>query len=245
MTLLDADQKIELDDVLGEDTWELFEVIEDSFGIDLGDYRSLCGMSVAELANKVRERTTYPVSEICLSAAAFYRLRRAFVIAIGLPRKEIHPSTQIAKYLPWWRRSRTLWQSIEQSLELKMPNLVPPRWASFVALILPAALMLCLRRFLGLPLSAFMIFAGSVLLTFPAMAALVPAARVLPPTGETFGGLAKIVLARNHAAFASHCGGSSEKDVLLSLRQIVAGEVGVSIEEITPEVRVPQDLNIY
>jgi hypothetical protein len=41
MTLLDAD--VQRDPVLGEDTWELFEVIEDSFGVDLGDYSRSAG----------------------------------------------------------------------------------------------------------------------------------------------------------------------------------------------------------
>jgi hypothetical protein len=48
MTLLDAD--IKPDSVLGEDTWELFEAIECSFGIDLGDYRSHCGRTIRDLA---------------------------------------------------------------------------------------------------------------------------------------------------------------------------------------------------
>jgi hypothetical protein len=37
VTLLDADEKIEPDPILGEDTWELFETVEHSFGVHLGD----------------------------------------------------------------------------------------------------------------------------------------------------------------------------------------------------------------
>jgi hypothetical protein len=69
MTLLDADVKP--NPLLGEDTWELFEVIEDSFGVDLGDYSAVCGMTVSELAEVVSKKANYPAAEKCLSAVAF------------------------------------------------------------------------------------------------------------------------------------------------------------------------------
>ena len=52
MTLLDADEKKELN-TAGEDTWELFEAIEESFGVDLGDYHALAGITVGELAENI------------------------------------------------------------------------------------------------------------------------------------------------------------------------------------------------
>ena len=58
MTLLDAD--IKRDPVLGEDTWDLFETIECSFGIDLGDYRSHCGRTIRDLAADVERIAKYP-----------------------------------------------------------------------------------------------------------------------------------------------------------------------------------------
>jgi hypothetical protein len=101
------------------------------------------------------------------------------------------------------------------------------------------------QSILGIPLNAIAILGGSILLIFPAVIAFIPVARVLPPGSETFGGLAKLVLARNYATFTTQCGGSRESDVLLALRQIVATEVVTRLEEVSPETRIPQDLNIY
>ena len=75
MTLLDAD--VQRDPVLGEDTCELFEAIEDSFGVNLGDYSAICGMTVRELADVVYQKAAYPTQDRCLSAVAFYRIRRS------------------------------------------------------------------------------------------------------------------------------------------------------------------------
>jgi hypothetical protein len=58
MTLLDAD--IKADELLGEDTCELFEAIECSFGINLGDYRSHCGRTIRNLAAEIETLAKYP-----------------------------------------------------------------------------------------------------------------------------------------------------------------------------------------
>jgi hypothetical protein len=75
MTLLDADKD---PSVIGEDTWELFEVIEESFGVKLGNYFELAGITVGRLAERIDIQTAYPPSDGCLSSAVFYQLRRAF-----------------------------------------------------------------------------------------------------------------------------------------------------------------------
>jgi hypothetical protein len=58
--LLDADIIYEQHPVVGEDTFELFETIEDSFGVELGDYRALCGLTITELASEVSKKAGAP-----------------------------------------------------------------------------------------------------------------------------------------------------------------------------------------
>jgi hypothetical protein len=101
-------------------------------------------------------------------------------------------------------------------------------------------------------LSAWWIVSGSfvlILLIFariiPAIEARIPLARVLPEECETFGGLVRVVLARNYAAFASQSGSSCEGGVVKALRQLTATQLGENLEQILPETRIPQDLNIY
>lgn len=102
MTLFSSDEKA----VVGEDTWELFQAVEDSFGVELGDYSGLTGISVGELAKRIDELANYPTEENCLSAAAFYRLRQVLESVCGVPRKTIRPITPLAQLFPWRSRSR-------------------------------------------------------------------------------------------------------------------------------------------
>jgi len=245
VTLLNADEKIERDPLLGEDTWELFESIEDSFSVDLGDYHALCGMTIAQLTDEVSKRTNYPLNDNCLSSASFYRLRRAFAAVLDIPRATIRPSSTVCELLPWMKRSRTRWGLIEDRFGLKLPKLIFPRWALISALVSPVILLICLRFFAGFPINTEAIFIGSILLILPAFFVLIPFARDLPPGGETFGGLTKMVLACNYAAFASQYGNSSESDILTALQQLVATKMVMKLEDITPGMRIPQDLNIY
>jgi hypothetical protein len=249
MTLLDADVKP--DPLLGEDTWELFEVIEDSFGVDLGDYSAVCGMTVSELAEVVSKKANYPAAEKCLSAVAFYRLRRAFGTLFGIPRATIRPATCVSNLLPGKLR-RARWMMLQEHLGLTFPALRFPGWALWLSLVSPPALLISLRLFMGLRLSAGWIVGGSsvlILLTFariiPAVDARIPLARIIPEECETFSGLVKVVLARNYAAFASQGAGSCEGDVLKALRQLAATQLGMGFEKISPEARIPQDLDIY
>jgi len=106
MTLLDAD--IKPDPVLGEDTWDLFETIESSFGIDFGDYRSYCGKTIRELAAEIEALAKYPSADKCLTAVAFYRLRRVLQ-QFGFSRSTIRPVTPLRTLLPWKNR-RKRWQ---------------------------------------------------------------------------------------------------------------------------------------
>jgi len=161
--LLDADEKIELDTVLGEDTFELFETIEDSFGVDLGDYHAFLGMTVRELAAEVNKRADYPDREKCLSAVSFYRLRSAFGTLFDIPRTAIHPATSVSKLLPWRSRG-SRWQILQENLGLTLPRLVLPRLLLYVSLLGPAILLISLRVFWGFPLNATLIIEGSILL---------------------------------------------------------------------------------
>ena len=52
MTLLGAQDQQGSNEV-GEDTWELFESIEQSFGVDLGDYYNLAGEQVVEIGRQI------------------------------------------------------------------------------------------------------------------------------------------------------------------------------------------------
>jgi hypothetical protein len=241
MALLDSD--IKADPVLGEDTWDLFETIESSFGVELGNYHELCGKSIRELADQIEERAGYGSPDKCLTAISFYRLRRT-LMQFGIARKAIRPSTPLHKLVSW-RTRRRRWRLMRENLGLELPALVFPRWALVLALSAPAAVLVSIRAFCGVHISVASIVVWSVLLVIPAFIVSVPLTRTLPPGSQTCGGLSELILAKNYAAFAVRSSGSAKADVLWALRQLVAIEMVMPIEEISPETRVPQDLNIY
>lgn len=249
MTLLDAD--IKQDPVLGEDTWELFELIEDSFGVDFGDYYALYGITVRELAEVIDKKANYPTEEKCLSSVVFYKLRRTLGELFGIPRTAIRPSTSVSELLPWRYRSAR-WKMLQEHLGLTFPSLYFPVWFLLLSLIGPPALFVTLLKFWRPQLGTIWMINGSLLLIFLTFMYIVPAidkrfhlSRILPKGCETFGGLVKIVLARNFDIFASQNGSSGAAGILMSLSQLIAAQVSFDIEKISSETRIPQDLNIY
>jgi hypothetical protein len=244
MTLLDAHEQ-QSEDLVGEDTRELFEAVEESFGVDVGDYGKLAEVSIRELALKVENLAGYSDQNACLSSVAFYKLRRAFEGLSLTPRNSMRPTTPVASLLPWSTR-RIQWASLQEKLgSLTLPNLHAPGWVVLICVGAPVALLLSVRVFLGSQLSGGAIVFCSAVLIFLALRAVVPFfARVIPPDCETLGGLAKAVLARNYADFARVYGSSLESGVLPALRLLVAIKTGTNIENISPELRIPSDLNI-
>lgn len=241
MTLLDTDKDAK---AIGEDTWELFEVIEDSFGVELGDYYELAGITVGQLASRISEQASYAASDRCLSSAAFYRLRKALNSINGVSRIAVRPATSLKKIL-LWRNRRADWNALEIQLGLVLPKLTFPSWLALLCLISPAVGLVSARVFLGVRLSWFEIMGGSFALIISAMVACIPFARGFPPNCETVGALAKSVLSRNYAAFAAKLGSSSEIGVLSALRLLVAIGTGRGLDEVSAETRIPTDLNIY
>lgn len=240
MTLLDAHK---VRSAIGEDTWELFEAIEDSFGVDLGSYYELAGITIGQLAARIKDQASYSPPDRCLTSAAFHQVRRALIDVRGASRKRFRPATPLVSILPWRTRPAD-WQVVEKHLGLTLPKLTFPRWLALVCLLLPAASLIIAKMWSGAALSWVAVAGGSVGLIIPAFLLAVPFARSFPFACETVGGLSKSVLSRNYAAFATKFGGSGEADILPALRLLIATETGRELEEVTVQTRILTDLDI-
>jgi hypothetical protein len=254
MTLLDADVK-KRQRAVGEDTWELLSTIEDSFGITFPDYATVLGKSVRELAEYIAGESEYGKAKGCLSAVIFYRLRRAYSELFDTPRGNIRPATSLDVLLPWSSRGAR-WRKLQQHLGLTFPNLNGPWWLAVgvlslslaIAIASSVALSKAMGAMFGLGLGAGGVVLDSFCLWIAVSAFMMkwsaPLAREFPRDCETFGGLVKVVLARNFAILASQHGDTSEDEIASLLRQLIAVEVGVNSSEITLDTRVPEDLDI-
>lgn len=240
--LLDADQKP--NDVVGENTWELFEAIERSFGVELGDYRDLAGIPISELAERLNDLADYPTREKCLSAVAFYRLRRAVERISVVPAKSIRPATPLREVLPWNNR-RKRWKELEEDTGLTLPRLALSGWSFWLCLLLPGALLIFAKGTYALAIGWPSLLLVSFGLSIFALWSCLPLARAFPASCATVGGLAKSLVALNYSKFAAQDAGSSVSDIEEALLLLTAFGSGLAVSEISPATRIPQDLNIY
>lgn len=246
MTLLDADV-MERSNLVGEDTYDLFAAIEYAFGISFGNYEAMLGSSVLELAERVAKESTYPKADRCLSSVAFYRVRHAFQDLAGVKRSEVRPDTSLAKLLSWGKR-RSVWWSLEEQLALDLPALTVPLWlvASSFTTAVGAVFVLsaAAKALFGSGLNVMTVAILSFLLWILLTRLLLPLGRGIPKGCETFGGLVKMVLARNYSTFASRYGNAPLDQIVALLCQLIALEVGLRPVDVTPDTRIPNDLNI-
>jgi hypothetical protein len=226
---------------LGEDTWELFELIEKSFGVTL-DYATLLGSSIRDIAELIAQQATKPRSEKCLTAAMFYLLRREFVSVLAVPKTSVRPDASLTSLLPWNRR-KTRWLLLEKHLQLELPALRMPAWLFGSTLLLSTGAGLLFWE------TAWKnpVWVGNVTLsTWIALLHLVvPLGRGFPNGCTTVGDLAKLTLGLNYTRLSGRFGSASPVVITTLLIQLIASETGINPDEIAPETRVPQGLNIY
>jgi hypothetical protein len=249
LTLLDADkaQRLEL---FGEDSRALLHVVQESFGIELTTDELVGAETVGMLCDCICGKLKQPLSERCLSAVVFYQLRQSFIILFETQRSMIDPDTLLTELVPWTNR-RGQWRKVQEHLGLVLPDLTWPVWLICLSLLISGSVDALvfprwMRSFTNVGFGADVLGLLCVLLTWGLVLRLLsPLARTFPRSCRTFGDLVRFTLARNYATVASQDGRSSQVEVLLPLRYLVAVQVGKDVKDITPQTRFPEGLNIY
>lgn len=244
MILLEANKDPSL---LGEDTCELFALIEESFGVILGDYRDLIGKNVLEITECIANQSKHQPAEHCLSMTTFHRLRTVFISSFGTQRKMVRSNSDLKELLPWITR-RSRWQTLQKELDLSLPSLVYPSWLACMALVIGLAtgfVVSITDTQHGAVINGLAVVGGFATAVIVAILILMPLARGLPEGCGSFGALTRLSLARNYSVLASEFGSCSKEQLLPLLRQLIAAEVGIDAENIKAETLIPQGLNIY
>jgi hypothetical protein len=246
MVLIEADKTQRLK-LVGEDTCDLLRVIEASFGVKFTEDEFVEAKTIGELAECIFSKLEQPLSEKCLSAVVFYRLRRTFIRLFDTSRANITPETPLRELMPWRDRKRQ-WRRMQEHLRFVLPELRWPLWLVALSLaVVISVFTLGWTRLVSLAGSAagvLTVLGGFLALAF-LLKLLAPLARHFPRSCESFGDLVKLTLARNYAGIASEYGVSSEREVLLLLRQLIAAEESIDVEEILPDTLFPEGLKIY
>lgn len=246
MSLLNADAEQSQDEI-GEDTLDLFLLIQDSFGIEFDEADDIVGKSVAEIARCIQGKSD-SCNQGCLSAATFYLLRHELCSLAALPRHSPRPSAMLSNLLPWSARKK-LWNKLEERTSLCLPPLVFAGWlllGSFITTLAGVyALSAVVNSYTGWHTNWLMIAGWSLGIWVVILFYLQPLARSFPNGCHTFADLVRLTAAHNYSTLSRRFCGSTEREMMVLLTQLIAFQVGIPQENITAQTRVPQDLSIY
>ncbi len=228
---------------MGLDTLELLLETEERFGVSIPDKEASEIRTVGDLHEAVLRKLSVRNSQRCLTAMAFYRLRRALVELLGVRREQVRPDRSVGDVLPWYRR-RQLWPLLASGSGLRMPTLERPEWlreAIMSAAVLTFIAAPVLAAMGGLSVWAvWLLIAIAVALAFCVTRplALVPAGRC-----RTVGDLARAVYGVNAGALAREAGEVNRAETWGMLVGLVSDQLGVRERDITPDSRFIEDLN--
>lgn len=227
---------------MGMDSVELIINVETAFGITISDREATSVVTVADLyAIVLRTMALLPGGK-CRTAKMFYELRRDLGKLGEIPQR-LRPSTPLAQAVPAARR-RAVWRTLAQGKGLKLPALTySPRelaWLWRTAGVMAVAAGICVGILPGLWCGILGGLSGPVLLWLCS-----PWARRHAPRCPTFGDLVRAVTTLNGGLTRSDNGKLlSGHAIWCTLRQVIAESLGVKEEEIRPELRFYEDLNV-
>jgi len=245
---------------MGLDGVELIISTEECFGISIADGEASAVVTVGDLERLVIAKldeiagTEHQGDAVCLSMHTFHRLRRALREILGTERARLRPDTPLAELLPIERR-RALWQSLQNELELRLPGLVRPDWLLQNGLGCLLLIPLVLAVLAGMQViskqQGWLLFALSIACAFVIERYSRPLARHFARGCSTLGDLCETVLAANLQQVRNSAGSARARqgvwnitEVRTVLYSLICEQLGVSREQLGPDVRFVQDLGM-
>lgn len=225
---------------MGLDGVELVIAVEDQFGITIRDAEAQSVRTVGDLLELINSRLAARGTAHCPSVGAFLSVRRLVRDFLSQPALRLRPSTRITSIVPARRRS-DLWAILSDLFGSPARALRRPR-PMRIALIAIS----CVAMGLGfatavvdpkiLPLGIFMAFAVMLCLHI-----VTTPFRIEPPVGlETLGDITRSIAGLSMATTPV----SSACDVLPRVQAIVSEILGVDKDEVVPETRFVEDLDM-
>ncbi len=246
--------------IIGEDTVDLLVPVEKTFGIQFTEDDVIPG-TVGRLCEFVISRLPGDRSSRCVSSVTFYALRRAIIQATGSRRDAITPSAGLVSVLSNGGHRRKEWKTIEKCLALQMPELTFSNGVeaclslAWFAVALAVVILFLPRQFLsplGLPVhigswmgAILLTGIGALILWAITRAALQPLATQIPSECGSVSDLVRLIVVKNYGAIAKRAGGWNDKEVWNALRDLIADEISLDPDKITPETSFPDGLNIF
>ena len=240
---------------MGLDGLELLLDIEEVFDLKISDDEACDVVTAGDLCALVAGKLRAKASQVCLSSAAFYALRRALMAELGVPRAAVRPSRSTASLLPAGQQ-RKAWERLERRLGLSLPRLEHPRWLARSIQAIAASAALTVLVVMGLAVARTLGFASFLccgllvallVYVFSAVGLLKLTgdwASVVPACCVTVRGTAETLLRRNYGKIAARARAFNETEVWQIVRRMVAGKAAVPLDDVTRDARLVKDLGL-
>jgi hypothetical protein len=198
-------------------------------------------LTVGDVYEFILEKTADSTlkSSTCLTAAAFYDLRR-HLRSLGLTHLPIRPKTELDLAIPLIGR-RTYWQALSSQMDLRFPRLGRPSWLALLNCMLVYASFLGFAEqnvVIGILAAVLFGVSSSALLMF----LTIPFAVYPASTCSTIRDLVTKLVAINYTTLATRYSTRNPTDVWNALQLIVAEQLGVDRRAVVPHARFVQDL---
>ncbi len=247
---------------MGLDGVEIVMEVEETFDITIADKDAEQLVTVGDLYQYILRKIDLNMNRDdgerpCLSALAFYRLRRTLMGTFGAERRHVRPSATTETLIGQEEGRRASWKRLARELGWRLPELQRPGWMPKALTVLlwatPPTVMTAWVSLQGVDQvtwkEALLLGCWTIpflpLIALAAYRATLPYATCLPENCATVGGMAHQVVRRNFAIIHREAGGwSRPEEVWETLRDLLAGILGVSRELITPEANFLKDLGM-
>jgi hypothetical protein len=230
---------------MGLDTVELVMEVEDAFGITIEDAEAEAVHTVNDLYHLVARKSGVVPQDRCLSARAFYRLRRAIRAISPAAPQRLRPSTTIDEDLPV-RDRRKAWPRLAEATGLRLPRLEAS--AAVAGSLLAGTLVGAVA--LGVWVGWLTMAQVGLVVVFVALVVLgilsCLIARLVAkhmPSCRTLGELAHRILCRNYSTIARESGAGYDRELWAALCRIIGEAVGIDPRELRPEDDFLKDLS--
>ena len=237
--------------------WGLVDSIEHSFNVHFWPRELKSATTVQALHDIMIDKLGKEAPERCLCAVTFYRLRRAMMEFCHVPRSAVTPRARMRDILPI-RNRRFHWDLLSSVINREMPPLRYPKGVVPAVTLAIFGMVIVFARILN---AGQLIDMGSLwtprylhfsygpswgnwfqaaVCGFAMWSILVgfvlkPLEIRFPRGCETVGEYVKTAVAFNFGKAAKVSGGWNERELMYSLRMVLAYQTGCPIDQIRPE----------
>lgn len=233
------------------DTVELVMEVEEEFSVSIPDEVAGGIETVGQLYDFIlncREGR----GDRCVTAMAFYRLRRGMMESLGIDRAAIRPTSELSRLIPKINRQLT-WQRLEAACGLRLPAL--GFGTELTALAYAVIFAFAATAFF--PIAFHFGAAGVELGMIAAVIAAIISLAVVefgrrfapitfrtrwPRDSKTVGRLSRAAAAINYKSLSKDAPPSDDPDVWRGLQQLIVEQLGVTPEVVTRDASFVKDL---